>query len=141
MQAIDRIARLFETFAPADVDRLADWYTEDAHFRDPFSDVKGIARIRTIYHHLFEALDSPRFAVLQRSQTGDQCFLLWDFSFGLRGQVRVIRGVSHLRLAADGRIAEHRDYWDAAELYECFPALGTLMRWLRRRASPPGLSA
>ena len=36
--------------------------------------------------------------------------------------------------AADGRIARHRDYWDAAgELYEKLPLLGTLMRWLRRR--------
>ncbi|MCA0424309.1 MAG: nuclear transport factor 2 family protein, partial [Proteobacteria bacterium] len=41
-----------------------------------------------------------------------------------------------LRLAADGRIAEHRDYWDAAEeLYEKLPAIGALMRWLKRRAN------
>ena len=33
------------------------------------------------------------------------------------------------------RITLHRDYWDAAEeLYEKLPLLGTLMRWLKRRA-------
>jgi hypothetical protein len=42
----------------------------------------------------------------------------------------------HLRFAPDGRIAMHRDYWDAAEeLYEKLPLLGGLMRWLKRRAN------
>ena len=47
-----------------------------------------------------------------------------------------IRGGSHLRLAADGRISEHRDYWDTTEeFYEKLPAIGALMRWLKRRAN------
>ncbi|NDH57873.1 MAG: nuclear transport factor 2 family protein, partial [Betaproteobacteria bacterium] len=34
----------------------------------------------------------------------------------------------------EGKIAEHRDYWDAAEeLYEKIPLLRWLMRWLRRK--------
>lgn len=136
MQDIDRLALLFESFAPADIERLADWYTPDATFRDPFSDVKGLAAIREVYRHMFDALDEPRFRILERSQTAGQCFLLWDFSFGLRGRRHVLQGVSHLRLAADGRIAGHRDHWDAAELYECFPGLRIPMRWLRRRAGP-----
>ena len=47
-----------------------------------------------------------------------------------------VRGASHLRFATDGRIALHRDYWDAAEeLYEKLPLLGALMRWLKRRVN------
>jgi steroid delta-isomerase len=39
-----------------------------------------------------------------------------------------------LILNDDGRIAQHRDYWDAAEeLYEKLPVIGGLMRWMRRR--------
>ena len=49
--------------------------------------------------------------------------------------MQLIRGGSHLQLSANGRIALHRDYWDAAEeLYEKLPVLGVLMRWLKRRA-------
>jgi len=45
-------------------------------------------------------------------------------------------GDDNPRFAPDGRIAMHRDYWDAAEeLYEKLPLLGSLMRWLRRRAN------
>jgi hypothetical protein len=51
----------------------------------------------------------------------------------------VIRGASHLVLreeAGQWRVAVHRDYWDAAEeLYEKLPVLGSLMRWLKRRAN------
>jgi steroid Delta-isomerase len=47
-----------------------------------------------------------------------------------------MRGCSHLKLSADGRIADHRDYWDAAEeLYEKLPGVGALMRWFKRRAN------
>jgi hypothetical protein len=46
----------------------------------------------------------------------------------------VIHGATHLRFAPDGRIAYHRDYWDAAnELYAKLPLIGPVMRWLRRK--------
>jgi steroid Delta-isomerase len=87
---------------------------------------------------MFEALDGPRFVVRDIVVERDQCFLTWDFSFRTRRfdrAAQTVRGSSHLVLAADGRISVHRDYWDAAEeLYEKLPLLGTLMRWLRRRA-------
>ena len=71
---------------------------------------------------------------------GAQCFLVWEFRFAFRnfhkGVEQVVRGGSHLQLAPDGRIASHRDYWDAAEeLYEKLPLVGGLMRWLKRRAN------
>jgi hypothetical protein len=70
---------------------------------------------------------------------GDQCFLTWDFLFEFRRHVagpQVVRGASHLRFDAEGRVVLHRDYWDAAEeLYEKLPLVKLLMRWLKRRAS------
>lgn len=140
MQAIDRFAILFESFSPADIERLEQWYMPDAHFGDPFSEVRGLPALRAVYRHMFEALDTPRFTVLHRAQAERDCFLLWEFDFGLRGKRHQLRGVSHLQLSPDGRIAAHRDHWDSAELYECFPGLGALMRWLRRRAGPPAVA-
>ena len=47
-----------------------------------------------------------------------------------------IDGASVLHFDATGRVDRHRDYWDAAEeLYEKLPAVGALMRWLKRRAN------
>jgi len=134
-----RIVDLFEQFTPADVARLGEFYTSDARFKDPFNDVQGVAQVQRIFGHMFEALDEPRFVVHDILVQGEQCFLSWDFVFRFRRfsrELQTVHGSSHLRLAADGRIAAHRDYWDAAEeLYEKLPLIGVLMRWLRRRAN------
>lgn len=136
---VQRVIERFETLRRGDVARLGEIYTEDARFKDPFNEVQGLAAVQRVFDHMFDALDEPRFVVNEAIVQGDQCFLVWDFLFRFRRHSRepqTIRGGSHLRFAADGRIALHRDYWDAAEeLYEKLPALGTLMRWLKRRAN------
>ena len=133
--AVERVAALFERLTPADVEALGRHYTEDAWFKDPFNEVRGLPAVQRIFRHMFEALEAPRFVVTSRISGAGECFLAWDFHFGLRGRALTIRGASHLRFAADGRVAWHRDYWDAAEeLYEKLPVLGVLMRWLKRRA-------
>ena len=44
-----------------------------------------------------------------------------------------MRGASHLRFDAAGKVVLHRDYWDAAEeLYAKLPLIGPPMRLLRR---------
>ncbi|MGV3571572.1 MAG: nuclear transport factor 2 family protein [Ramlibacter sp.] len=139
-QAADRLVALFEGFSPADLGRLEGYYTPDALFKDPFNEVQGLPAIRRIYAHMFEALERPRFVVNSRVVDGDACFLEWEFRFAYRsfrrGETQLVRGGSHLLLAADGRILRHRDYWDAAEeVYEKLPVLGGLMRWLKKRAA------
>jgi ketosteroid isomerase-like protein len=136
---VREIVALFERFTAADLPRLAEFYAADARFKDPFNEAQGVPSIRRVYEHMFATLDGPRFVVRDVIVQGEQCFLSWDFRFRMRRFDRseqLIRGGTHLQLAADGRIALHRDYWDAAEeLYEKLPGLGALMRWLRRRAS------
>lgn len=137
--AVTRIVSLFESFAPADVQRLGQFYSDDAFFKDPFNEVRGLAQIQRIFAHMFESLESPRFVVTRHMAQGGECWLAWEMRFHyrgrLRGQAQVVRGASHLLLGPEGRIKSHRDYWDPAEeVYEKLPVLGTLMRWLKRRA-------
>ncbi len=126
----------FESLSAADVAAMGRIYTDDARFKDPFNEVQGLAHVQRIFAHMFTSLDGPRFVVLTALVEGDQCFLSWDFLFRMKGQAleRRIHGSSHLRFAPDGRIAAHRDYWDAAEeFYEKLPLLGSLLRWIKRR--------
>lgn len=138
--ATERICRFYETLTPQSLAQLAALYTPQARFRDPFNDVQGHTAITGIFEHMFTSLHEPRFVVTQRIVDGAQVFLVWEFRFRFRrfdtATEQVIRGGSHLQLAGDGRIADHRDYWDAAEeLYEKLPGVGALMRWLKRRAN------
>ncbi|TSE35418.1 nuclear transport factor 2 family protein [Tepidimonas charontis] len=137
----DAVAHFFETLTPAALGQLDRIYTEGARFHDPFHSVQGLPAIRAIFEHMYGQLDAPRFVVRERLGDARQAFLIWDFFFYFRGQRRErrIHGSTHLRFAPDGRIREHRDYWDAAqEFYEQWPVLGALMRWLRRRVAAPG---
>jgi len=130
------LVNFFEQLKAEDVAWLGRHYTEQAFFKDPFNEVHDLAGVQRIFAHMFEGLEAPRFEVLEAIAEDDQCFLSWNFLFRLkgRGTERRIHGSSHLRFASDGRVAYHRDYWDAAEeFYEHLPLLGGLLRWIKRR--------
>lgn len=134
------ITRWFESLTPGSLAQLEAFYAPDARFKDPFNDVRGVSAITQIFEHMFVALHEPRFVVKQQIVDGAQAFLVWEFRFRFKRvdtvTEQLIRGGSHLTLTEDGRISEHRDYWDAAEeLYEKLPVVGGVMRWLKRRAN------
>lgn len=136
---LEQLITAFETLTPESAGRLESLYTEDAFFKDPFNEVTGIEPIRRIFGHMFVQVDQPHFHIKEAIESGDQAFLTWEFHFRMKRfdtrNFQIVRGASHLRFAADGRIAHHRDYWDVAEeLYEKLPVVGGLMRWLKRQA-------
>lgn len=140
---LQRLIKFYETLDAAAVARIGEVYCEEASFKDPFNDVGGSAAIARIFGHMFVQVDAPRFVVLEAVEQGSSAFLTWEFRFRMKrfdtATTQMIRGATHVRFAADGRVAMHRDYWDAAEeLYEKLPVLGGLMRWLRRQGSHGG---
>ena len=138
--AVTRIVDFFEALQPADVARMGTFYSGQAWFKDPFNEVRGLAEVQRVFSHMYVALDQPHFVVTGQLVDGAQCFLTWNFVFRFKrfrtSTWQTVRGGSHLKLNADGQIEYHRDYWDAAEeLYEKLPAVGSLMRWLKRRSN------
>lgn len=136
---LERLVEAYETLRPETVENLLDCYAETAHFRDPFNDVRGREAIGSIFRHMFASLPSPSFTVTGRYGEGEEVVLRWEFRFVAGGGERLIEGLSTLRFDADGRVAEHQDYWDpAANLYEAVPLLGWLLARIRRRLAAPG---
>ncbi|HBI84193.1 MAG TPA: isomerase [Alcaligenaceae bacterium] len=138
--AVQNLIDFFERLDPDNLKNLANIYSQEARFKDPFNDVLGVKGIESIFTHMFETLDSPRFIVTERIVQDRQCFLVWEFRFRFKRfdteSMQTIHGGSHLKFNADGKVTLHRDYWDAAEeLYEKLPMVRVLMRWLKRRAS------
>ena len=137
---VQRVVAYFETFTPHSVAELARFYDPQARFKDPFKDVCGLTAIQGIFAHMFVTLEAPRFSITSQVIQGNQCFLTWEFRFKfkrfLRETEQTIVGGSHLQFSSAGLITLHRDYWDAAEeLYEKLPLVGSLMRWLKKRAN------
>ncbi len=137
--ALAPIVRYFETISPASVAQIGTIYTDDAWFKDPFNEVTGAPAIARIFDHMFAQVEAPRFEVHDCIGDAQEAFLTWDFVFRRAGgEAFRIRGASHLRLAPDGRIRWHRDYWDTGEeLYAKLPLIGGIFRWLRRRSAAP----
>lgn len=139
MQALERLADYFESMSAASVIHIGSYYADDAHFKDPFNDVRGVPAIRRVFSHMFDQVDVPRFVVTARmAGANGGAMLVWEFHFrarlGRREQAHVIHGASHLSFDAAGKVTMHRDYWDAAEeLYGKLPVLGGLMRALARK--------
>ncbi len=138
--SVNKVTAFFESLHPGSVAQMGNYYTVDAYFKDPFNEVQGLQHVQRIFSHMYVALDNPHFVVIDRVVQGTQCFLVWDFKFRFKRfdttTEQTVRGTSHLRFAADGRISYHRDYWDAAqELYEKLPVVRVLMRWLKKRAN------
>lgn len=133
-----RVVQFFETLTPESAQQFAQVYADDAYFKDPFNEVRGLDAISRIFCHMFTQVESPRFVVTTNLSQGDNAFITWDFLFRMKRfstREQCIHGASHLRFDANGRINFHRDYWDAAEeLYEKLPLLGGFMRVLKRAA-------
>ncbi|MBK9350159.1 MAG: nuclear transport factor 2 family protein [Sulfuritalea sp.] len=136
MSKLDGLIAWYENLSPETVVEAGRFYASDASFKDPFNEVRGIGAIEHIFRHMFVQVEEPRFVVTGRFSGEDGAMLLWEFHFRTRGlgaQALCVKGASHLRFDAAGRVAEHRDYWDAAgELYARLPLIGAPMRLLLR---------
>ena len=128
----------FESLSLESVDQLTNLYATHALFKDPFNQVIGRDAIKQIFVHMFSQVNNPRFVINSVLEDGRHASLTWNFRFQFKSspqQSEIIRGCTWFTFNDHDLITEHRDYWDAAEeLYEKLPLIGSLMKWLKKRA-------
>ncbi len=134
---IDALVGFYQQLSVDNLAHFADYYAEDAYFKDPFNEVRGVESIRRIFTHMFAQVAEPRFIVSERVVDAQGALLIWEFHYRVRfwgrDSAQVICGVTHLKFDAAGKVVWHRDYWDAAEeLYAKLPVVGALMRGLKK---------
>lgn len=133
-EAARRYCLFLEQLDVRSLDRLPDYVRADVRFKDPFNDVTGIEAMQAVFADLFKHLDDVVFTVRACMPDGPKALIAWTLSGTLEGGPWTVDGASELRFDADGLLAEHIDHWDAASgLYERFPVIGALLRFLRRR--------
>ncbi|MDJ0807006.1 MAG: nuclear transport factor 2 family protein [Gammaproteobacteria bacterium] len=132
---LEGLVSWYESLSPETLERLTNYYHEDATFHDPFNHVKGHAAIIRIFEHMFENTTNPTFHVTHSDVGNDWSWLRWEFHFQLGRKHCTVEGASHLLFGPDGRVSQHRDYWDAADLFAQAPLIGGFSRWLKRKLS------
>ena len=136
--AARQAAVFFEHLTAATVGDLGAIYAVERRSATRSTTSAACPAIQRVYAAMFEHLIEPRFTVAETIADERGAFLVWDLTYRIRKlqptRVRTIHGTSHLRFDASGRIAYHRDYWDAAaELYATLPVIGPVMRYLQRK--------
>lgn len=136
---VERFQRLFNTLAAGNVTGMAEVYSADIRFTDPFGAIDGLDHLQAHFEKIYANVRSCRFDFTDAVLSGDRACLVWVMYLQhprlRRGREVTVHGMSHLTIAG-GRVGFHRDYFDAGELlYENLPVLGTLVRRIRNHAS------
>lgn len=100
----------------ATLPELLEVYDDEVVFRDPMQEVHGREAFREMNLSLAARARALSFDVRETATTGDAAFIRWTMRFVPRlGPELHVDGVSFLRVPA-GRVVEHVDYWDFANL-------------------------
>lgn len=110
--------RLFTVFATYhlrgdkvldDIDLL---YAQDAHFIDPFNNVRGRDHFKTVTKNINARVKEMRFDDLELVGDEPHFMLSWNCTIqGRLGLTLRTRGVTEFR-SEDGRVTFHQDHWD-----------------------------
>lgn len=137
---LDPLIRFYSDFTPQSVARFGEFYSANAYFKDPFNEVRGIDPIQRIFSHMFSQVAEPSFIITDKVVDESGALLVWELCFRMKrwgkGESQVMRGASHLKFDAAGKVCYHRDYWDTAEeLYMKLPIMGSILRCFRKALS------
>lgn len=119
------------------LDLLQQVYAENAVFHDSLHRLEGLDAMFDYFTNLYENVTSIRFDWRDEAVTDTSAFVRWNMRFEhpvlKSGSPVDVAGATFLAID-NGRIVEHRDYFDAGEmLYEHVPALGYVIRKLKKR--------
>lgn len=137
---LEAFCSFFNKLDKSCTERLYEFYTPDVVFQDPLHRIEGAESLERYFATLYRNVTSCRFDFHERQRSGREAFATWTMHLEHprleKGRAIAVEGCSHLTFAEDGsgRIAHHRDYFDAgALLYERLPLLGGTIRLIKRQ--------
>jgi hypothetical protein len=110
---------------------LYDW---DVHFTDPTQERQGLEAYIVAQQGLMQRCDDVFLEPGAVALSGDTAFVEWTMGLKIKGIEFVYPGTTRLRFGADGKIVEHRDYFDfVGPTFAPVPLVGGFVRWLYGR--------
>lgn len=109
-------------------------YAEDVHFQDPTQERQGITAYLAAQQGLIQRCDDTSLLAGAIAVDGDTAFVEWDMGLKIKGIEFIYPGTSRLRINAEGKIVDHRDYFDfVGPTFAPVPIVGSFVRWLYKR--------
>ena len=131
-----RYRQVLERLTAETMDSLTDVLSSDVRFRDSLHDVAGRDRMVAVFAHLFDVAENVDFEIDDHALSSNTAYFRWHLRAILSGNPWQVEGVTRVIIDDNGLVKEHVEYWDAAsQLYERFPVLGSILRFVRRRVA------
>lgn len=134
-----RFQQFFIRFQEAvEAGEVRDLYAKDAYLNDSLKEVRGADAIDAYFRKTLEMATLVRVSFQDAAVSGENYYFRWvmDVQAPKLNNGEVVRslGMTHILFDAEGRVAVHQDYWDAASgLFQHLPVLGSLMGWVKER--------
>ena len=111
-----------------------DLYATDVRFEDPTQKRQGINAYIKAQQDLVRRCDDVFLEAGAVAISGSTAFVEWRMGLKIKGIEFVYPGVTRLHFGADGKIVDHRDYFDfVLPTFEPVPVIGGFVRWLYAR--------
>lgn len=135
--AIDRFREFYRIFSAeriaASIDKV---YAGDAYFEDGIRQVKGRENIREYFLSTTGAFTECTFDIKDVAYSQGNYYFRWIMHLRLKrdpDNPMEQPGMSHVRFNENGLIVFHHDYWETLALFERFPVIGGIIRWIKGR--------
>lgn len=131
-------ARRFAALNADNLHLLDELYSDDIAFTDPLHEVHGLPSLRAYFAGLYTTVRDRRFEFHAFDQIRDgKGYVRWTMTYQHprlnQGALISVGGCSHL-LWADDKVFQHRDFFDAGQLfYEHLPVMGRMVGWFKKR--------
>ncbi len=136
-EAIERFKEFYKVFSAERIAASIDGvYAEDAYFEDGVRQVKGRENIRGYFLGTTGAFTECTFDIKDVAYSPGNYYFRWIMHLRLKrdpDNPMEQPGMSHVRFDGQGRIVFHQDYWETLALFERFPVIGGIIRWIKGR--------
>ena len=116
-----------------DVSIVRTYYHPDVRFRDAIQEVHGRDAVIEMLLRFPQRCEELSCEVHEAMQQGDVIFVEWTTRMRIRDRLPELanHGVTRLRLDEDGRVIDHRDFFDLwGDMIDAFPRVSKVYRSL-----------
>jgi len=134
-QFITLWSRTYGAEGKPDWSHILPYYAEDIVFRDCIQELRGIQTFRAMTERLTRRSSELEMKIVHAVMSDNIIFMQWEMTI-LFGKTRrsVVYGASRLKLDAQGKICDQRDYYDLwGDIMDNIPGVGKLYRKFMRR--------
>ena len=132
--AFERYRDVLQSLTADNLNLLYNVVAPDVRFSDPFHTITGADRMTSVFARLFETANDIVFVIDDWVCGSQAVYFRWTMTATLSDRPWSVTGVTRATFDEAGRVIDHVEYWDAAsQLYERFPVIGPVLRYVRRR--------